>query len=57
VPEAPPLAVPPVDFGASAGLAASGEDALVLLLQPLPANGNAQPTIINNQAVRSCFIT
>jgi hypothetical protein len=30
---------------------------LVLLLQPLLANGNAQPTIINNQEVRSGFIT
>jgi hypothetical protein len=57
VPETPPLAVPPVDIGASAGFAASGEDALVLLLQPLLANGNAQPMIINNQEVRSGFIT
>jgi hypothetical protein len=55
VPETPPLAVPPDEIAAST--AASGEDALVLLLQPLPANSNAQPTIINNQGVRSAFIT
>jgi hypothetical protein len=47
LPKTPPLAVPPVDTDASA--AASGEDALVLLPHPWPANTNVQPTIINSQ--------
>ena len=57
VPKTPPDTVPPVKRGASAGLAASGEDALVPLPQPPPPSGKAQPTIINRQAARRSFMT
>jgi hypothetical protein len=48
--------VPPVFCGTSAGLAASGEDALGLLLQPLPASASAQPKAIDRQAARRSLI-
>jgi len=54
-PKTPPLAVPPDEIAAST--AASGKDALVLLLQPLPARGNAEPTIASNQEARPRVIT
>jgi len=49
VPGAPPRALPPVDVGASVEMAASDDEALPLLLQPVPANGSAQPMMINHQ--------
>ena len=51
----PPLAVPPDEIAAST--AASDKDALVLLLQPLPARNNAEPTIASNQEARPRVIT
>jgi hypothetical protein len=49
VPGAPPSALPPIDVGASVEMAASDDEALPLLLQPVPANGSVQPTMINHQ--------
>ncbi len=51
----PPLAVPPDEIAAST--TASDKDALVLLLQPLPAKNNAEPTIASNQEARPHVIT
>jgi hypothetical protein len=51
VPGAPPRALPPIDVGASVEMAASDDEALPLLLQPVPANGSVQPTMINHQGV------
>ncbi len=51
VPGAPPRALLPVDVGASVEMAASDDEALPLLLQPVPANGSVQPTMINHQGV------
>jgi hypothetical protein len=47
-PEIPPVAVPPVEAGASA--VASGEDVFVLLPQPWPTHTSAQTTIDDQRA-------
>ena len=57
VPGGPPRALPPVDAGASVEMAASDDEALPLLPQPVPANGSVQPTTINHQGVRRGFIS
>lgn len=55
VPRTPPVAVPPVAAPTSAEGAASCDDALVLLPQPLPTSGRVQPRITSNQQSRLNF--